>query len=85
MFVFISEVFPNAVRAKGQGLGTFVHWSMAAAVTWSFPVVAKSSVSIAFGFFAAMMVLQFFFAWRIMPETKGTALEELEKQLADRT
>ena len=81
MFVFISEVFPNAVRAKGQALGTFVHWSMATAVTFAFPVVPKEHVFWAFGFFAAMMVLQFFFAWKIMPETKGAALEDIDKRL----
>jgi sugar porter (SP) family MFS transporter len=74
MFVFISEIFPNAVRAKGQALGTFVHWAMAAAVTWSFPLMNIAGV---FGFFAVMMVVQFFFAWKIMPETKGRALEEM--------
>lgn len=82
MFVFISEIFPNTVRGKGQALGTFVHWSAAAAVTWSFPVVAKHNVSGAFGFFGLMMVLQFFFAWCIMPETKNASLEEIENQLA---
>jgi MFS transporter, SP family, xylose:H+ symportor len=81
MFVFISEVFPNAVRAKGQALGTFVHWTMATAITWAFPVVAENHVSSAFGFFAVMMAVQFFFAWKIMPETKGGALEEIEKRL----
>ncbi len=83
MFVFISEVFPNAVRAKGQSLGTIVHWSMAAAVTQCFPWVAKHSVASAFGFFGVMMVLQFFFAWRMMPETKGAALEDIGKQQAN--
>jgi len=82
MFVFISEVFPNAVRAKGQAFGTLVHWSMAAAVTWSYPKMAGISVASVFGFFSAMMALQFFFAWRIMPETKGTALEDIGKRLA---
>ncbi len=82
MFVFISEIFPNAVRAKGQAWGTFIHWSAAAAVSWTFPVVADVSVAGMFGFFALMMVLQFFFAWKIMPETKGTALEDIEKRLA---
>jgi MFS transporter, SP family, xylose:H+ symportor len=82
MFVFISEVFPNAVRAKGQALGTFVHWVAATTVTWSFPVVAEHHVGGAFGFFGLMMVLQFFFAWYIMPETKGAALEDIGKQPA---
>ncbi|MCC7085974.1 MAG: MFS transporter [Pirellulales bacterium] len=81
MFVFISEVFPTAVRAKGQATGTFVHWVTAAAVTWTFPVVAKHSIAMVFGFFAAMMVLQFLFAWRMMPETKSTSLEDIEKTL----
>ena len=81
MFVFISEVFPNAVRAKGQALGTFVHWVAAALVTGLFPVFAKLSVTDVFSFFAAMMVLQFCFVWKLMPETKGGALEDIEKRL----
>ncbi len=82
MFVFISEVFPNAVRAKGQTFGTLVHWVMDTTVTWTFPKLAALSVAGVFGFFAVMMVLQFVFVWKIMPETKGAALEDLEKRLA---
>ncbi len=81
IWVFISEIFPNRVRSKGQSLGSFTHWFMAAAVSWTFPVVAEASGGFAFAFFSAMMVLQFFFAWKIMPETKGVSLEELEVQL----
>ena len=84
IWVFISEIFPNAVRAKGQALGWFIHWVMAATVTWTFPVIAEASGAAAFGFFAAMMVLQLLFAWKIMPETKGGALEDIEKRLAGR-
>ncbi len=79
MFVFISEIFPNAIRAKGQAFGTFIHWSMDAMVTWTFPVVAERFVTGTFAFFAVMMVLQFLFVWRIMPETKGRALEDIGK------
>jgi hypothetical protein len=76
--VFISEIFPNAVRAKGQSLGVFVHWSMASLITWKFSVLADAGYADwTFGFFAAMMVLQLLFAWKIMPETKGTSLEDL--------
>jgi sugar porter (SP) family MFS transporter len=81
IWVFISEIFPNRVRGKGQALGSFTHWFMAAAVSWTFPVVAQASGGHAFAFFSAMMLLQFFFAWKLMPETKGATLEELEVQL----
>lgn len=76
IWVFISEVFPTAVRAKGQAFGSFTHWFMAAAVSWTFPM-ASGRPALAFGFFAAMMVLQFVFAWAVMPETRGRALEDV--------
>ncbi len=81
IWVFISEVFPNTVRAKGQALGSFTHWFMAAAVSWSFPVVAAASGAWAFGFFAAMMVLQLLWVIFFMPETKGGSLEDIEQRL----
>lgn len=81
IWVFISEIFPNTVRAKGQALGSFTHWFMAAAVSWSFPVVAAASGAWAFGFFAAMMVLQLLWVIFMMPETKGGSLEDIEKRL----
>lgn len=81
IFVFISEIFPNRVRAKGQAIGTLTHWVMDAAIVWTFPVVAVASGAGAFGFFAVMMLFQVAFAWKIMPETKGVTLEELEVKL----
>ena len=81
IWVFISEIFPNTVREKGGALGSFTHWFMAAVVSWTFPVIAQASGGHAFAFFAAMMLLQFLFAWRIMPETKGLSLEELQHKL----
>ena len=81
LFVFISEIFPNAVRAQGQALGTLVHWMMAATVTWIFPVMAQRFVALAFGFFGVMMVLQFFFVGCLMPETKNTSLEDIGERL----
>ena len=82
IWVFISEVFPNTVRAKGQALGSFTHWFMAAAVSWSFPVIAEASGATAFAFFAAMMVLQLLWVLFIMPETKGGTLEDIEERLS---
>lgn len=85
IWVFISEVFPNAVRAKGQALGSFTHWAMAALVGQLFPAVAERTGAGAFGFFAAMMFLQLLFAWRILPETRGGTLEDVESRLARRS
>jgi hypothetical protein len=81
IWVYISEVFPNAVRGKGQTLGSFTHWYMAAAVSWMFPMFARSAgesgAGAPFVFFAGMMVLQFFVVWKFFPETKGIALEDM--------
>lgn len=85
IWVFISEVFPNRVRSKGQSLGSMTHWVMAAVVSWIFPVIAEASGGHAFAFFSAMMLLQFFFALKIMPETKGATLEELGARLSSKS
>jgi len=82
IWVFISEIFPNAVRAKGQTLGSFTHWAMAALITFSFPYLAeKLGGGDIFAFFSVMMCLQFLFVWKKMPETKGRSLEQMEGAL----
>ncbi|MEC3910031.1 sugar porter family MFS transporter [Sphingobium sp. CR2-8] len=78
IWVFISEVFPSAVRGKGQALGSTTHWVMAAAITWAFPVFAARLGGWVFGFFGAMMLLQFIWVWKFMPETNGVALEDMD-------
>jgi len=84
IWVFISEIFPNKVRAKGQGFGSFTHWLFAALISWVFPVIVSnhaSSTGIAFIFFAAMMLLQFFIVYFIFPETKGKGLEQIQTDM----
>jgi SP family arabinose:H+ symporter-like MFS transporter len=81
IWVYISEVFPNRVRAKGQSLGSLSHWLMNAAISFAFPTLAAWSKSIPFMFFSVMMVLQFFVVLFIYPETKGLTLEEMQKRL----
>jgi sugar porter (SP) family MFS transporter len=80
IWVFISEVFPTRVRAKGQSLGSFTHWFMNAAISWTFPIMASHSRGAPFVFFAAMMVLQFFVVLFSFPETKGITLEDMQKK-----
>lgn len=81
IWVFISEVFPNRVRAKGQSLGSFSHWIMNALISGIFPLLAASSGGYPFVFFALMMVLQFFVVLLVYPETKGISLEAMQKNL----
>ncbi|QMU28590.1 sugar porter family MFS transporter [Adhaeribacter radiodurans] len=79
IWVFISEIFPNQVRASGQALGSFTHWFMAAIIAFSFPYITETiGGGNTFLIFTGMMVLQLLFVWRLMPETKGTSLEQIE-------
>lgn len=79
IWVFISEIFPNEVRAKGQALGSFTHWIMASLIAFAFPwITDKLGGGNTFMLFSVMMVLQLLFVWRIMPETKGKTLEQLQ-------
>ncbi|WP_200911240.1 sugar porter family MFS transporter [Sphingomonas sp. Leaf62] len=77
IWVFISEVFPSHVRGKGQALGSTTHWVAAAAITWLFPIVASAVGGWVFAFFGAMMLLQLVWTVRVMPETNGVALEDM--------
>ena len=82
IWVFISEIFPNSVRAAGQAWGTGTHWVFAALITMLGEVVIEAFPGwMVFAFFAVFMVLQLLFTHFMMPETKGVSLEELQDQL----
>ena len=81
IWVYIGEVFPNRVRAKGQSLGSFSHWFANAIVSWRYPLMAASSGGWPFAFFSAMMALQFFVVLFVYPETRGVSLEEMQRRL----
>ena len=83
IWVFISEIFPNSVRASGMAWGSLTHWVFAALIANFFPPLAKSlGGGIIFGTFAVMMVFQLIYVWLMMPETKGVSLEDLEGKMA---
>jgi sugar porter (SP) family MFS transporter len=81
IWVYIGEVFPNRVRAKGQSVGSSSHWIMNAIIAYTFPQLAKSSGAYPFVFFGAMMLVQFFVVFFFYPETKGHSLEEMQHRL----
>tara|TARA_R110000868_G_scaffold34248_19_gene123733 strand:+ start:699 stop:2027 length:1329 start_codon:yes stop_codon:yes gene_type:complete len=82
IWVFISEIFPNNLRASGQSFGTSTHWVLAAIIPSLVPMLFSTiGAGVVFLFFAIMMVFQLLFVVFIMPETKGVSLEELSNKL----
>ena len=88
IWVFLSEIFPNKIRATGQSFGASVHWVFAAIITLITPVfldkangVLKDKPWVIFAFLACMMVLQLIWVLTKVPETKGVSLEDLEKKM----
>ncbi|MCB0893483.1 MAG: sugar porter family MFS transporter [Propionibacteriaceae bacterium] len=82
IWVFISEIFPNRIRGRGQALGSLTHWVFAWITSTAFPaVIAVLGGGVAFGIFAVCMVAQLIWVIRVMPETKGVPLEEMEHKL----
>jgi sugar porter (SP) family MFS transporter len=84
IWVFISEIFPNAVRSQGGALGSFTHWIMAAIISWTFPIIVEGNSLggyYSFLFYALMMLAHLIFVWKFLPETKGRTLEEIQKDL----
>lgn len=84
IWVYISEVFPTSVRSKGQSIGAFSHWFMAAVISGLFPVVAEWSKGAPFLIFAAVTALQFVVVWRVYPETANVSLEAMQAKLSRR-
>lgn len=85
IWVFISEIFPNHLRASGQSFGSSVHWVLAAIIPSMVPILFSSfGVGNVFAFFAFMMVFQLLFVMFMMPETKGISLEEVSKGLINK-
>jgi hypothetical protein len=84
--VFISEIFPNHLRASGQAFGSSVHWVLAAIIPSLVPVLFTSiGAGYVFLFFAIMMFFQLLFVLFMMPETKGKSLETLSRELSLKT
>ena len=88
IWVFISEIFPNNIRAYGQAFGSGMHWVFAAIITLLSPIfidkdngIFKDNPWPIFAFFSFMMILQLIWTLTKMPETKGVSLEDLQRKL----
>jgi sugar porter (SP) family MFS transporter len=83
VWVYISEIFPTEVRARGQSLGASTHWLMDAIIAGAFPLMAAGSSGLPFVFFAVAMVLQFVVVARYFTETRGITLEDMAGVMAN--
>lgn len=82
MWVMVSEIFPNKFRGSAMSVALFMHWSSTYLVTQTFPwLLSNKGGAFAFGIFAVISALSFFFVWAFVPETKGKSLEQIEKEL----
>jgi SP family xylose:H+ symportor-like MFS transporter len=81
IWVYLSEIFPNRVRARGQSLGSTTHWIAAAVISWTFPLIAEVSGGYTFAFYGVCMVGQLIWVLFVMPETKGITLEGIQKKM----
>lgn len=81
IWVYVSEVFPNRVRSKGQSVGASAHWITNTIISLVFPIMAASSGAYPFIFFGVMMVIDFFVILFYYPETKGISLEQMQHKL----
>ena len=82
IWVFISEIFPNRIRGRGQSLGSLTHWVFAAVVSYAFPgIAAVLGGGMAFTLFFLCMIGQLIWVLKVMPETRGVPLEEMEREL----
>jgi sugar porter (SP) family MFS transporter len=81
IWVYLAEIFPTAVRSRGQALGSATHWGMNALIAQIFPMIAAYTQALPFAFFAACMVVQFFVVLTLFPETRGVELESMDQAL----
>jgi MFS family permease len=85
IWVYLAEIFPTAVRSRGQALGSATHWAMAAVISMIYPMLSAVSNALPFVIFAVCMVVQFFVVLAYFPETRGVELESMDKALEQKT
>ncbi len=84
VWVLLGEIFPNSIRAKALGVAAGAQWIANFLVSWSFPTLSAWSLPITYGTYAVFAALSFWFVLSIVPETKGTSLEDADELLEKR-
>ncbi|MFV0555299.1 MAG: D-xylose transporter XylE [Mangrovibacterium sp.] len=78
-WVLVSELFPNAIRGKAVAIAVAAQWAANFLISSTFPAMAEISTGGTYCFYGLMSLLSFIFVWKMVPETKGKTLEEMEE------
>jgi SP family xylose:H+ symportor-like MFS transporter len=78
-WVLISEIFPNKIRGQAVAIAVAAQWTANYLISSTYPAMMEFSGAFTYGFYGVMSVLSLLFVWRMVPETKGKTLEEMEK------
>ncbi|PZX20074.1 SP family xylose:H+ symportor-like MFS transporter [Breznakibacter xylanolyticus] len=77
-WVLISEIFPNKIRGRAVAVAVAAQWAANYFISSTYPSMMEFSSTMTYGFYGVMSVLSFLFVWKMVPETKGKTLEEME-------
>ena len=77
-WVLISEIFPNKIRGRAVAIAVVAQWAANYFISSTYPAMMEFSGAVTYGFYGLMSLLSFFFVWKMVPETKGKTLEEME-------
>ncbi len=77
-WVLISEIFPNKIRGRAVAIAVVAQWAANYFISSTYPSMMEFSGGMTYGFYGLMSILSFFFVWKMVPETKGKTLEEME-------
>ena len=81
VWVLLGEIFPNSIRARALGVAAGAQWIANFVVTVTFPSLSAFSLPLTYGLYAIFAALSFLFVLKIIPETKGTSLEDADTLL----
>jgi SP family xylose:H+ symportor-like MFS transporter len=77
-WVLISEIFPNKIRGRAVAIAVAAQWAANYLISSTYPAMMEFSGGMTYGFYGLMSILSFIFVWKMVPETKGKTLEEME-------
>ncbi|SET46828.1 MFS transporter, SP family, xylose:H+ symportor [Salinibacillus kushneri] len=77
-WVLLSEIFPNKIRGQAMAIAVAAQWAANFFISSTYPAMIDISGGLTYGFYGLMSVISVLFVWKMVPETKGKSLEQLE-------